>query len=157
MQHSLTSNQPSLCVIRAPEFFDVATFGPPKDLGEISGRLNGNVSYFQANYSIVVALVLAYVCYHDKAVFFALTCLAGAGFWLFNVRKNQLAVSGRVFTEQEILIGYAVISATVLSYVGGSFLTYSLAFAGLIILIHAAAKKVGMGQSATNVVNEKLN
>lgn len=141
----------------APEFFDTSSFNAPKNLGEVSGRLSSNVEYFQANYSVLVALVLAYVCYHDRYVAFTLALLAGVGFWLFNVRKFSIQVSGRVFSENEVLIAFAVGAGSLLQYMGGTFLTYSLAFAGLLILVHAALKAPGVGQSATNFANEKLN
>lgn len=51
----------------------------------MSKRLGTNIDYFQANYSILVAITLLYVCYHQQSVFWALALCAGAGYWLFNV------------------------------------------------------------------------
>jgi hypothetical protein len=66
--------------------------------------------------SILVALVLLYVSYHQTSVFWAMALLGGLGFWLFNVRKTAIVVSGRVFSEKETLIAFAVLAATVLFY-----------------------------------------
>jgi len=135
-------------------FFDTSSFKPPRDLGDVSKRVSVNVEYFQANYSILVALCLAYVSYYQTSVFYTMLLLGGVGFWLFNVRKNAIVISGRVFSEQEVLIAFAVLSATILFYVGDSFLLYSLAFAGLLILLHAAAKTASLEARATNVVSQ---
>jgi hypothetical protein len=113
-----------------------------------------NVEYFQANYSILVGLCLAYVSYHAHSVFWTMVLLGLLGFWLFNVRKNAIVVSGRVFSEREVLLAFAILAATVLFYVGDSFLLYSLAFAGLLILIHAGFKTASLEARATNVVSQ---
>lgn len=115
-----------------------------------------------------------YVCYHQTSVFVAIALLGGIGYWLFNVRKHDIVLSGRKFTDNELLVGFAAVVGTVLFYVrthttpgcsrararderererlgpaltagcmirvclcvtfdqvGGKFLLYSLAFAGL--------------------------
>jgi len=138
----------------AQTFFDTSSFKPPRDLGEVSRRVSTNVEYFQANYTILVGLCLAYVSYHQTSVFWTIALLGAVGFWLFNVRKTDIVVSGRVFSEREVLLGFAVVCATVLFYVGSNFLIYSMAFAGLLILAHAAAKTASLEARATNVVSQ---
>ncbi len=103
--------------------------------------------------SILVALVLLYVSYHQTSVFWVLLVLGGVGFWLFNVRKSAIVISGRVFAEKEVMIAFAVFTATVLFYVGNNFLIYSLAFAGLLILLHAGLKSASIEARATNAVS----
>jgi len=103
--------------------------------------------------SILVAFVLMYVSYHQSSVFWALALLSSVGFWLFSVRKTAIVISGRVFSEREVLIAFAVLAATVMFYVGSNFLIYSMAFAGLIILGHAGARKVSLEARATNAVS----
>ena len=111
----------------------------------------------QANYSILVAIVLLYVMYHVSSIFWTVAMLAGAGFWLFNVRKSAIVISGRRFSEQEVLIAFVVVAFTSLFYVGGSFLTYSLAFAGALILIHAVLRKPSITSRATNAANDAFS
>lgn len=78
----------ALCVCSAGVFFDTKSFGVPKDLGDVSKRLGTNIDYFQANYAILVAITLLYVCYHQQSVFWALALCGGVGYWLFNVREK---------------------------------------------------------------------
>lgn len=47
------------------------------------------------------------------------------------VRKSAIVISGRTFAEKEILMAFAVVTGTILFYVGNKFLIYSMAFAGL--------------------------
>ena len=68
-------------------------------------------------YSILVGLVLMYVCYHQTSVFVAIALLGGIGYWLFNVRKQDIILSGRKFTDNELLVGFAALVGTVLFYV----------------------------------------
>lgn len=102
----------------------------------------------------VCVRVFPSVSYHNHKVAFAFACIFGAGYWLFNVRRNPLALSGRVFSENELMIGFVIGSLAVLQYVGERFLTYSLAFAGLLILTHAAMLKTSFGAKATNAAND---
>lgn len=55
-------------------------------------------------------------------------------------------MSGRTFSEKEILIGFATVTGTILFYVGNKFLIYSLAFAGLCQWITAAHAHAGAAQ-----------
>jgi hypothetical protein len=57
----LTKLCPPALHLSAASFFEVASFKPPRNLGELTSRLSANVDYYQANYSILVALVLLYV------------------------------------------------------------------------------------------------
>jgi hypothetical protein len=122
------------------DFFDKNRLSKPKDLSDITKKISHNLVYFQANYLVIVLILLVYIMITN--LFLLLSCvLIGAGFYYISKRPadEPLNLFGYKADQKSLYIILGILSI-ILLYMssGGSALFWIVGVSSSIIFIHAS-------------------
>lgn len=148
------------------EVFDVTAVSKPANLGELTGRVRNNVTYFRTNYAIVTGGVTALVMLMNPWSLIVLAILAGLWFWAYIIKTTPLVLGGRQFSDREkflLLAGSSIFTIFFLTSVGATIF-YALGLSMIMIGAHAALRvpddatlfadeAAGEGGSLTGLLN----
>jgi hypothetical protein len=109
-----------------------------------------NLSYYQANYLLVILVLLVLTCFWVPVFLFGLALIIGSAIYLFSVRKTPLVVGEKVLTKKEVMLSYGVLSLLTCLLFGGARSILALAIAALIILLHSSFRQRSL-KSKVNV------
>jgi len=123
------------------EFLDLNSFKPPRDQNEAIERVQVNLSYYALNYFLLYSLFLLFLSVREPSFLFTSLALAAAGYYLFRMRTDRIVLGSVALTEDQVRIGYGVVSVLLLFYVGGWLMVYVTAVTVLISLVHAALRQ----------------
>jgi hypothetical protein len=124
------------------EFFELESFVRPSK-HKYRDRLRTNAAYYQANYLIVAAFTLLYVCYARPSFIITTLLSAGIGYCA------KLYYSGQRRITRAHVQGYAVGVALLSLYSGRISLVAAAAFSLLLALLHATFRKPSLAQATT--------
>jgi len=123
------------------DFFDWRRVSKPKDVSDVTKRISHNLVYFQANYIIVVLVLLIYIMITNLLLLFSVV-LIGAGFYYISKRPANEPVTffGKYQADQKTLYLILGVLSLILLYLssGGSALFWIVGVSSSIILIHAS-------------------
>jgi hypothetical protein len=124
------------------DFFDRNRISKPKDFSDITKRVSHNIVYFQANYLIIVLVLLIYIMITNLLLLISVVAI-GAGFYYVSKLPSNEPVSffgGMVVADQKKLYIILGILSVILFYLssGGSALFWIVGVSSTIILIHAS-------------------
>ncbi|KAL6618349.1 prenylated rab acceptor PRA1 [Neocallimastix californiae] len=124
------------------DFFDRTRISKPKDLSEATKRISHNLVYFQANYIIIVLILLVYIMITNLLLLFSVVAI-GAGFYYVSKVPPNEPVSffgGKFVADQKKLYIILGILSIILLYLssGGSALFWIIGVSSTIILVHAS-------------------
>ena len=129
----------SLCSIS--EFLDLNNFKPPRDQNEAIERIQVNLAYYALNYALLYTLFLLFLSVRHPSFLFTTLALGALGYYLFRMRTERVVLGSTVLTEDQVKLGFAVVSGLLFVYVGGWAMVYVTAVAALISLVHAALRQ----------------
>ena len=122
------------------DFFDKNRLSKPKDLSDITKKISHNLVYFQANYLVIVLILLVYIMITNLFLLFS-CILIGAGFYYISKRPadQPLNLFGYQADQKSLYIIMGILSI-ILLYMssGGSALFWIVGVSSSIILIHAS-------------------
>ena len=123
------------------EFLDLNTFKPPRDQSEAIERVQVNVGYYALNYLLLYSLFLLFLSVRQPSFLFTTLALAATGYYLFRMRTDRIVLGSVALTEDQVRLGFGVVSVLLFLYVGGWSMLYATAAAALLSLIHAALRQ----------------
>jgi hypothetical protein len=123
------------------EFLDLNNFKPPRDQNEAIERVQVNLAYYALNYALLYTLFLLFLSVRHPSFLFTSLALAATGYYLFRMRTDRVVLGSVVLTEDQVRLGYGVVSVLLFIYVGGWSMVYVTAVAALISLAHAALRQ----------------
>ncbi|KMZ73748.1 Prenylated rab acceptor family protein [Zostera marina] len=123
------------------ELLDRSAFCRPDSLTDATSRIRKNLSYFRTNYSILLALVLAFsLLSHPFSLLLLLSLLAAWCFlYLFRPSDPPLVIVGRQFSERETLAGLVVVTVIVVFLTSvGSVVMSAVGVGVAVVCVHGA-------------------
>lgn len=81
------------------EFIAKDLFGRPRDLADVSARVQQNANYFAANYALVCLVVLSMTVLTSPSLIVAMICLGAV--WLHASRTDDLEITQRYPTRRK--------------------------------------------------------
>ncbi|KFK25105.1 hypothetical protein AALP_AA8G066700 [Arabis alpina] len=123
------------------ELVDRSAFSRPPSLSEAASRVRKNFTYFRANYTTLVAILLAASLITHPFTLFLLASLAASWLFLYVFRQadQPLVIAGRTFSDLETL-GMLCLSTIIVMFMTsvGSLLMSTLALGTMAVAIHGA-------------------
>lgn len=98
------------------EFCDRTAMSKPGSMGDVTTRLQKNLSYYRTNYFIVFLATMAVVFLLHPLALVWVSVLTVIWCWLFLVAPGPLTIGGREYSDREKVIGAAVVSFVVIFF-----------------------------------------
>jgi hypothetical protein len=124
------------------EVFDITAVSKPANLGEVTGRVRKNISYFRTNYAIATVGTTALVMLMNPWSLIVLAILAAVWFYAYIMKTTPLVLGGRQLSDKEkflVLSGGSLFTVFFLTSVG-STIFYALGLSMIMIGIHASLR-----------------
>jgi len=122
------------------EFLDLNAFTLPAG-EDLVDRMTVNLCYYAMNYFTIYAALLLCLSTQHPSFLFATVALSAAGYYLFKMRTDSIVIGQTVLSEDQIKVGFALLSCLLFVYIGGWSIVYVTALAALISLVHALLRQ----------------
>lgn len=98
------------------EFLDHTAMSKPATLGEVTSRMQKNLSYYRTNYFIlfIASMALVFILHPLSIVWLALVTIMWG--YLFLVHSGPLTIGGREYSDREKVIGASIVSFVVIFF-----------------------------------------